>query len=164
MKKTVLIIFLIFVSIFTCFSQEIYNIPTSHGEQQVVIPDGYTALDVLLTLAKSYYELSWDYDELTETVEELTADLEAYILENQELRTKYQDLISDYQLLTSKLEQLSKTTVIRALGGVGLAYSPGIFSPSLYIGAEFFERFSLMTSLGFLDNKLMIGLTATILF
>lgn len=164
MKKLALILFLVFIGIFSCFSQEIYTVQTSHGEQQVVIPDGYTAVDVLLTLAKSYYELSWDYDELSEKVEKLTADTEVYIQENQELRTKYQDLIDDYKLLTTKLEQLSKTTVIRALGGIGAVYSPGAFSPSLYIGAELFERFSLMTSIGWLNNKLSIGLVTTILF
>ena len=164
MKKIIIILFLVFISIFTCFSQEIYTVQTSHGDQQVIIPDGYTAKDILLTIAQAYYELSWDYDELSEKTGKLTADIEAYIIENQELRTKYQDLVADYQVLTDKLSQLAKVTPLRALGGIGLIYSPGIYSPSLYLGAEIYERFGLMTSVGWLKDSLSIGLAFTVLF
>ena len=65
MKKFLICIILSTVSLM-CFSGTSYVVNTSQGEKSVVVPDGMTCEDVMLTLAKNYYEISYEYDSALE--------------------------------------------------------------------------------------------------
>ena len=162
MKKILIFAILLLFSA-ALFADTVYEIETSKGIQKVVVPEGYTELEVLLEVSKAYYELSYDFDELTEKAETLTKDVETYIQENQKLRTEYQQLDSDYQAIVEKLTKTSKPTIFKGLVGAGVGYYQTNIYPVLNLGAELFERFSLVTSLGFLNGYILtqVGLNVT---
>lgn len=163
MKKILTVIILLLFST-VLFATTTYKIETSKGTQEVIIPDGYTEKDVLLEVAKAYYELSYDFDEITEKVETLTKDVETYIQENQKLRSEYDQLDSDYKTLVEKLTKTSKPTIFKGLVGAGVGYYQTSIYPVLNLGAELFERFSLVSSLGFLNNYILVHVGINVTF
>ena len=70
MKKILACIILLMIP-FLCFSDTVYKVNTSHGEKTVVVPEGMTCEDVMLTLAKNYYEISYEYDSTLEDLDSL---------------------------------------------------------------------------------------------
>lgn len=156
--KRLLIFVLLFFCLVPIFADAVYEIETSQGTQQVVIPEGYTEKDVLLAIAKAYYELSWDFDELTIKAQKLSEDIDTYIAENKQLRADYEALIADYKLLTEKLTKLSKVTPVAAIAGIGVGYYGTIIYPTLNLGVELFEKFSMITSIHLIELKPSIGI------
>ena len=105
MKKILACIILLMIP-FMCFSDTVYKVNTSHGEKTVVVPTGMTCEDVMLTLAKNYYEISYEYDSTLEDLSDLKSEVEAYVEENKTLRESRAQLEKDYQDLTRKQDKL----------------------------------------------------------
>lgn len=156
--KKLLILLLVFLSCLPVFADTVYEIETSHGIQQVVIPDGYTAVDVLLKISQAYYELNWDYEELSEKAAQLSEDIKSYIEENNQLQADYKALTADYELLVAELKRLSKLTPVSGIIGLGFGYYEAKVYPSLSLGVELYERFSLITSIHLINLKPAIGI------
>ena len=95
MKKILACIILLMIP-FMCFSDTVYKVNTSHGEKTVVVPEGMTCEDVMLTLAKNYYEISYEYDSTLEDLDNLKSEVEAYVEENKTLREPRAQLEKDY--------------------------------------------------------------------
>lgn len=156
--RKLLIFILMALCCFPVFADTIYEIETSHGPQQIVIPDGYTDKDVLLIIAKAYYELSWDFDELTEKSQKLAEDVEVYLEENKKLQVQYEELTLSYQELVDKMSELTKRTPVAAIAGLGFGYYSKEPYFSVNLGVELFEKFSLITSLHLIDMQPAIGI------
>ena len=105
MKKFLICIILSMIPLM-CFSGTSYVINTSQGEKSVVVPDGMTCEDVMLTLAKNYYEISYEYDSALEELDNLKSEVLSYIEENKSLRESRAQLEKDYQDLTKKQDKL----------------------------------------------------------
>ena len=105
MKKFLICIILLMIPLM-CFSGTSYVINTSQGEKSVVVPDGMTCEDVMLTLAKNYYEISYEYDSALEELGNLKSEVLSYIEENKSLRESRALLEKDYQDLTKKQDKL----------------------------------------------------------
>lgn len=155
---------LVVLSCFALFAETVYTVETSRGEQKVVIPDGYTEKDVLLIIAQKYYELNYSFEDLTEKTNKLTADVEEYIEENKKLRDNYDTVIANYSTVVTKLESLSKTTFLKGLAGAGIKYVDKSFLAEIHLGAELFERLSIITSVGVLNSALTVGLNFMVSF
>lgn len=147
MKKLIIAFVLLLAVCMPIFSSTIYEVETKSGTQQVIIPDGYTEKDVLLILAKAYYDLNTDYDKLAENVKDLSTQVETYIAKNQELRQEYDKLIDLNQQLTEKLETKAKLVLLRPLFGGGVGYDPlnKSIAPSIIAGAELLEKLQVFT-------------------
>ena len=105
MKKFLICIILSMISL-ACFSGTSYVVDTSQGQKSVVVPDGMTCEDVMLTLAKNYYEISYEYDSALEELDNLKSEVLSYIEENKSLRESRVQLEKDYQDLTKKQDKL----------------------------------------------------------
>ena len=105
MKKFLICIILSMISL-ACFSGTSYVVDTSQGQKSVVVPDGMTCEDVMLTLAKNYYEISYEYDSALEELDNLKSEVLSYIEENKSLRESRAQLEKDYQDLTKKQDKL----------------------------------------------------------
>ena len=105
MKKFLICIILSMIPLM-CFSGTSYVINTSQGEKSVVVPDGMTCEDVMLTLAKNYYEISYEYDSALEELDNLKSEVLSYIEENKSLRESRAQLEKDYQDLVKKQDKL----------------------------------------------------------
>lgn len=105
MKKVLAYIILLMIP-FLCFSDTVYKVNTSQGEKTVVVPEGMTCEDVMLTLAKNYYEISYKYDSTLEDLSNLKSEVKAYVEENKALRESRAQLEKDYQDLTKKQDKL----------------------------------------------------------
>ena len=105
MKKFLICIILLMIPLM-CFSGTSYVVDTSQGEKSVVVPDGMTCEDVMLTLAKNYYEISYEYDSALEELDNLKSEVLSYIEENKSLRESRAQLEKDYQDLAKKQDKL----------------------------------------------------------
>ena len=136
------------------------DIDTKYGKEQVVIPDGYTAEEVLLIVAKNYYELNHEHEELLIKAEELNNSLAEYVELNKSLREKYDALILDYDSLVKKVESYGRWSNFKGFvnGSVtynfkdtyGFGISAGMFlfnKTLLTIGVNF--PFSIVVGVGF---------------
>ena len=137
-----------------------FDIDTKYGKEQVVIPDGYTAEEVLLIVAKNYYELNHEHEELLIKAEELNNSLAEYVELNKSLREKYDALILDYDSLVKKVESYGRWSNFKGFvnGSVtynfkdtyGFGISAGMFlfnKTLLTIGVNF--PFSIGVGVGF---------------
>lgn len=116
---------MILTLLFPCFADTVYTIDTDYGEKTVVIPDGYTEKDVLLIIAKNYYELNEEDKQLKEKINELNIQVTEYITENQSLREKNTSLTENYSQLLKKYETLNSMGFIRGFVVGGLSYTIG---------------------------------------
>ena len=107
MKKFLVCIILLMIP-FMCFSKTVYKVDTALGEKTVVVPDGATCEDVMLVLAKNYYEISYEYDSVLEELGNLKSEVSSYIEENKSLRESQAQLKETYQSLTEKQSKLLK--------------------------------------------------------
>ena len=121
MKKLVIGLLLLCVAAF-CFADTTYEIDTKYGKEQVVIPDGYTAEEVLLIVAKNYYELNYEHTELEESVEKLNATIDNYIEQNRELRERHNALIVKYDNLVKEIESYGRLSNFKGYVGGTFTY------------------------------------------
>ena len=142
------------------WADTIYEIDTKYGKEQVVIPDGYTAEEVLLIVAKNYYELNHEHEELIIKAEELDKSVNSYIEANRELRDKYLKILADYDNLVKEVESYGKWSNFKGFvsGSVtydfketyGFGISAGMFlfnKTLLTVGVNF--PFSIGVGVGF---------------
>ena len=168
MKKLIIILFL-FVSV-CLFASTTYTVDTTHGPQEVVIPDGYSELDVLLILAQNYYNLSYEHDELLEKAEHLTQTVDKYITEFNKLQDQYKKVIADYKDLVAKYKELSQVKPLKGLiGGAVEMTATNKFTfntVSVLAGVTLFEKVHLFTILGYsiANNAFVPGLGAMLSF
>lgn len=166
--KKIIILFICILTLLPVYSQTVYTVETNKGTQEVVIPDDMTETDVLLYLAKSYYNLYYDNEALKEEVVELTSKTESYIEENKNLRDKYDTTLSRYGSLTSYYEKLIKPDFIRGSFGADITFNE-IFKVnivSLTLGAVIYEKTNIYARVG-LDlqtSHLTYGLGVSIIF
>lgn len=167
MKKLILITLLMLGVLCSLMAETVYTIDTDYGQEQVIIPDGYTDTEVLLKIAKAYYELNRDYKDLRTETEELTLASETYIKDNQILRAKYQDLILDYEVLVKKLEQKNLLNWLK--GYAGIRYTPSFKDKpgfGLSLGALVFNKILISASADYFmfDNTASLSIGAGLFF
>lgn len=147
----------------------IYEVETNRGAQQVVIPDNMTETDVLLYLAKSYYNLYYDYEDLKEQTSVLTDQVSSYISFNQELRSQYESLLTSYEELTSLYKKALKSQTLKASIGANIDFNLplNLSRVNLTVGAFLFEKFNIFTSIGYNiiePHSLIYGIGFEIIF
>lgn len=146
MKKFIIGLLLLCVASF-CFADTVYEIDTKYGKEQVIIPDGYTEKDVLLIIAKNYYELNYEHTELEESVEKLNTTIETYIEQNKDLRDKYSNLIIKYDDLVKEIESYGKWSNFQGFVGGSFTY-------------DFKDTYGFGVTAGmFLFNKTLISIS-----
>ena len=166
MRRLIAFIFMIMIGLVPVMAETVYTIDTEYGQEQVVVPDGYTDTDVLLIVAKAYYEQTHEIEELKSQIENLTESSDNYISENKALRLKYDDLIKDYDVLVKRLEQRNMLSWIK--GYAGLMYSPYKDNPGIGLdaGVLLFSTVLVKASANYFmsDGSLCIGIGAGFLF
>ena len=101
MKKLLCMIMVLLTLTNMVYAGQTFEIDTAYGIKTVVIPDGYTAEEVLCQVAKAYYELNEEHKELIIQYQELSEEVKGYIKSNEDLRTEYFHLQEQYQTLIS---------------------------------------------------------------
>ncbi len=152
MKKIVLMMLMIISMVsMPLMSDTVYDIDTSYGREQVVIPDGYTEKDVLLVVSRAYYEQTRDLESLREINRELVSESESYISENRELRKKYDLLLENYGTLVEKMSARRRQDVIKAYVGGQYSHYRGRPGGGLSAGAVLFDRLVFTSSVDYLS-------------
>ena len=146
MKKFLICIILLMIP-FMCFSGTSYVVDTSQGEKSVVVPDGMTCEDVMLTLAKNYYEISYEYDSALEELDNLKSEVLSYIEENKSLRESQGHLEEIYQSLSKKQDKLLKKQNFLAYIKPSMIFN-GHGSPGLGVSAGFILGTSFVVDAG----------------
>ena len=121
-KVLIMTLLMLLVGSFSVWADTTYEIETKYGVEQVIIPDGYTAEEVLLIVAKNYYELNHEHEELLTEVESLNASVKEYIEANRELREKYLKTLNDYDTLVKDLEKYNKWSNFQGFVGGAINY------------------------------------------
>ena len=154
MKK--LIVFILVMMLAVPVFATSYEIMTDRGKQEVVVPDGYDPLDVLLIIAQNYYNLNYKYEEIVIDYEKLTDKANSYIEANNQLRANYCALESKFEDLSKAFENLSKeyskTTridLIKSQVGFQLGYNPFVqkLNIGMTYGAVLMEKVNLLSSI-----------------
>lgn len=101
MKKLLCMIMVLLTLTNMAYAGQTFEIDTAYGIKTVVIPDGYTAEEVLCQVAKAYYELNEEHKELIIQYQELSEEVKGYIKSNEDLRTEYLHLQEQYRTLVS---------------------------------------------------------------
>ena len=146
MKKILIYIILLMIPLM-CFSSTSYVIDTSQGEKSVVVPDGMTCEDVMLMLAKNYYEISYEYDSALEELDNLKSEVLSYIEENKSLRESQGHLEEIYKSLSKKQDKLLKKQNFLAYIKPSMIFN-GQGSPGLGVSAGFILGTSFMVDVG----------------
>lgn len=154
MKRLLMIVSITLVVLFSVFPTT-YTIDTKYGEREVVVPDGYTDKDVLLIVAKNYYEQTEDFTALQTKAEELTQQVDQYVSENQKLRDEYNDLFSLYERLVSKYQTLNSINWLKGyIGGeIGYSIDQKVSGFQIDLGGVLFEDYLIKAGLGFNFNS-----------
>lgn len=154
MKK--LIVFILVMMLAVPVFATSYEIMTDKGKQEVVVPDGYDPLDVLLIIAQNYYNLNYKYEEIVIDYEKLADKANSYIEANNQLRANYCALESKFEDLSKAFENLSKeyskTTridLIKSQVGFQLGYNPFVqkLNIGMTYGAVLMEKVNLLSSI-----------------
>ena len=154
MKK--LIIFILVMMLAVPVFATSYEIMTDRGKQEVVVPDGYDPLDVLLIIAQNYYNLNYKYEEIVIDYEKLTDKANSYIEANNQLRANYCALESKFEDLSKAFENLSKEyskatriDLIKSQIGFQLGYNPFVqkLNIGMTYGAVLMEKVNLLSSI-----------------
>ena len=154
MKK--LIVFILVMMLAVPVFATSYEIMTDRGKQQVVVPDGYDPLDVLLIIAQNYYNLNYKYEEIVIDYEKLTDKANSYIEANNQLRANYCALESKFENLSKAFENLSKEyskatkiDLIKSQVGFQLGYNPFVqkLNIGMTYGAVLMEKVNLLSSI-----------------
>lgn len=148
------------------YADRVYEIETSYGTEKVVVPEGYSDLDVLLEVSKAYYEQNKDLEEVQETLESLKKTSEDYVTEISNLKVKYEDLIGDYEVLVKRLEIKNSLDAVKGI--IGVNYSPykGQLGLGVSVGALLFNRITATLSASYFsyDSSLGVSLGIGVLF
>ena len=154
-----LLIILILIGVIYEVDGATYEVETKYGIKELVVPDESTELQVLLILARSYYELDHEYSEITNQIEELLSTIDAYKVtvhsyqvEVAELETKYKDLIENYDILLR-----AKNPPMRFLAGVNAELD----SIGVELGIQLLDTIQITAALSGL-NRVQIGVTAVL--
>ena len=128
-----------------------YTVPTSKGDIELIVPDGYTLEEAYVEMARLYLEERWDHEDLIDKADDLTREIDIYIDENRALRESYSKLLKDYEKLNSLLEAKSKVVPVQGFLGINASFSErfSVLTPSLKAGVFLFEKVMLETSLGY---------------
>ena len=154
MKK--LIVFILVMMLAVPVFATSYEIMTDKGKQEVVVPDGYDPLDVLLIIAQNYYNLNYKYEEIVIDYEKLTDKANSYIEANNQLRANYYALESKFEDLSKAFENLSKEyskatkiDLIKSQVGFQLGYNPFVqkLNIGMTYGAVLMEKVNLLSSI-----------------
>ena len=154
MKK--LIVFILVMMLAVPVFATSYEIMTDKGKQEVVVPDGYDPLDVLLIIAQNYYNLNYKYEEIVIDYEKLTDKANSYIEANNQLRANYCALENKFEDLSKAFENLSKeyskatrTDLIKSQVGFQLGYNPFVqkLNIGMTYGAVLMEKVNLLSSI-----------------
>ena len=154
MKK--LIVFILVMMLAVPVFATSYEIMTDRGKQEVVVPDGYDPLDVLLIIAQNYYNLNYKYEEIVIDYEKLTDKANSYIEANNQLRANYYALESKFEDLSKAFENLSKEyskatkiDLIKSQVGFQLGYNPFVqkLNIGMTYGAVLMEKVNLLSSI-----------------
>lgn len=109
MKRLLILLIMLPAITLGCFPDSVYKVDTSYGEKTVVVPEGLTCEDVMLILAKNYYELSYEHDNSLKELETLSNEVKNYIDENRKLRDSQAQITNDYKELVSKFDSLQRS-------------------------------------------------------
>ena len=133
-----------------------YEIMTDKGKQEVVVPDGYDPLDVLLIIAQNYYNLNYKYEEIVIDYEKLTDKANSYIEANNQLRanycaleSKFEDLSKAFENLSKEYSKATKIDLIKSQVGFQLGYNPFVQKLNIGVtyGAVLMEKVNLLSSI-----------------
>lgn len=154
MKK--LIVFILVMMLAVPVFATSYEIMTDRGKQEVVVPDGYDPLDVLLIIAQNYYNLNYKYEEIVIDYEKLTDKANSYIEANNQLRanycaleSKFEDLSKAFENLSKEYSKATKIDLIKSQVGFQLGYNPFIqkLNIGMTYGAVLMEKVNLLSSI-----------------
>jgi hypothetical protein len=148
-RLTIIILSLLMCVGTVCAEDTVYTVETSKGIYDVVVPEGMTDKDVLLEIAKAYYELDFKYDELDKSSKELANEVKSYVAENQALRDKYSSLDSKYQALIANYKKYTKPKSIVGLLGADLNFVGTLPQQvSMSLGAVLLGKVGIYAKLG----------------
>ena len=154
MKK--LIVFILAMMLAVPVFATSYEIMTDRGKQEVVVPDGYDPLDVLLIIAQNYYNLNYKYEEIVIDYEKLTDKANSYIEANNQLRanycaleSKFEDLSKAFENLSKEYSKATKIDLIKSQVGFQLGYNPFVqkLNIGMTYGAVLMEKVNLLSSI-----------------
>ena len=154
MKK--LIVFILVMMLAVPVFATSYEIMTDRGKQEVVVPDGYDPLDVLLIIAQNYYNLNYKYEEIVIDYEKLTDKANSYIEANNQLRanycaleSKFEDLSKAFENLSKEYSKATKLDLIKSQVGFQLGYNPFVqkLNIGMTYGAVLMEKVNLLSSI-----------------
>ena len=154
MKK--LIVFILVMMLAAPVFATSYEIMTDRGKQEVVVPDGYDPLDVLLIIAQNYYNLNYKYEEIVIDYEKLTDKANSYIEANNQLRanycaleSKFEDLSKAFENLSKEYSKATKIDLIKSQVGFQLGYNPFVqkLNIGMTYGAVLMEKVNLLSSI-----------------
>lgn len=148
MKKIILILCILLLVAPLC-AETTYTIDTEYGEKTVVIPDGYTEKDVLLVLAKNYYELNEEDKILKEKVDSLTTQVSSYMEENKHLRQSNTTLQEKYDSLVKKQETLNSMGFVRGFTVGYLSFVRQVTSGGVDVGVILGDSFIIKGSFSY---------------
>lgn len=161
-KMIVATLLLLLVGSFSVWAETTYEIETKYGVEQLIIPDGYTVEDVLLIVAKNYYELDHEHDELLSKVDSLESSVKDYIEMNRKLREEYAKIIVDYDKLIKDLEGYARLSNFQGFVGAGGTYDfKKNFGLELELGMLLFNKFLLSVEVNF---PFTLGLSVGFIF
>jgi hypothetical protein len=102
-KKLFFLLLLILI-IFPIYSEQVFFVDTSRGQQRVFIPDGMSEVDAFLEMCELYLEERFAHEETIIALKELnkdsenyTSQVESYKKEVKEVTNKYDDLVKAYE-------------------------------------------------------------------
>ena len=144
--RRLLTLFTLLLILAPIYSETLYTIETSYGDKTVVIPDGYTEHDVLMIIAKAYYELNEKQKQLSTEYDSLKSQLNNYIDANTSLRKTNSELQNSYDSLVKKLETLNSMGGIRGLAGGHITFLNGVLGSGLDLGLIFLDSYLLNVS------------------
>lgn len=147
--KKILILLLLFLTLAPIYSETTYTVETAYGDKTVIVPDGYTEKDVLLIIAKAYYELNEEQKQLTTEYENLKTQLNEYKETNSSLRNLNSELQNNYDSLVKKLETLNSMGVIKGLVGGHLSFFDRVFGGGLDLGLIILDTYMVNISVNY---------------
>lgn len=147
--KKILILLLLFLTLAPIYSETTYTVETAYGNKTVIVPDGYTEKDVLLIIAKAYYELNEEQKQLITEYENLKTQLNEYKETNTSLRNLNSELQNNYDSLVKKLETLNSMGVIKGLVGGHLSFFNSVSGGGIDLGLIISDTYMVNISVNY---------------
>ena len=118
--RRLLVFSLVFSLVLGCLGA--YVVPTSKGDIELTVPDGYTLEEAYIEMARLYLEERWDHEKLLEETSLLTKELNIYIEENKTLRTQYNNILMSYAKIDELYAELTKVKPISSVITGSMSY------------------------------------------